>query len=82
MKDLVKTILENQADKTMQLPDYCDVVKISPNDFDGSISFLTVADIKEDKKLEKVLKLEPWESIVIDEDIYVMIIDPEALNEK
>jgi len=82
MKDLVKTILEKQAEKTMQLPDYCDVVKISPNDFDGSISFLTVADIKEDKKLEKVLELEPWESTVIDEDIYVMIIDPEALNEK
>ena len=82
MKDLVKTLLEKQADKTIQLPDYCDIVKISPNDFDGSISFLTVADIKKDKSLEKVLKLEPWESIIIDEDIYVMIIDMEALNEK
>ena len=83
MKDLVKTILERGGDdETVTMPEWCDIVKISPNDFDGSVSFLKIADIKEDKSLEKVLKLSPWESIVIDEDIYVMIIDPEALNEK
>ena len=83
MKDLVKTILERgRDDETVTMPKWCDVVKISPNDFDGSVSFLKVADIKEDKSLEKVLKLGPWESVVIDEDIYVMIIDMDALNEK
>lgn len=83
MKDLVKRILERgSGDETVTMPEWCDIVKISPNDFDGSVSFLKIADIKEDKSLEKVLKLGPWESIVIDEDIYVMIIDPEALNEK
>lgn len=83
MKDLVKRILERGSDdETITMPEWCDIVKISPNDFDGSVSFLKIADIKEDKSLEKVLKLGPWESIVIDEDIYVMIIDPEALNEK
>lgn len=43
---------------------------------------MTVDEIKKDSSLSKVLKLKPWESIVIDEDIYVMIIDVEALNEK
>lgn len=83
MKDLVKTILERgNDDETVTMPKWCDIVKISPNDFDGSVSFLKVADIKEDKSLEKVLKLGPWESVIIDEDIYVMIIDMDALNEK
>ena len=83
MKDLVKTILERGGDdETVTMPKWCDIVKISPNDFDGSVSFLKVADIKEDKSLEKVLKLGPWESVIIDEDIYVMIIDMDALNEK
>ena len=83
MKDLIKTILERGGDdETVTMPKWCDIVKISPNDFDGSVSFLKVADIKEDKSLEKVLKLGPWESVIIDEDIYVMIIDMDALNEK
>lgn len=43
---------------------------------------MTVDEIKKDSSLSKVLKLNPWESVVIDEDIYVMIIDVEALNEK
>ena len=83
MKDLVKTILEHgNDDEIVTMPKWCDIVKISPNDFDGSVSFLKVADIKEDKSLEKVLKLGPWESVIIDEDIYVMIIDMGSLNEK
>ena len=83
MKDLVKTILEHGGDgETVTMPKWCDIVKISPNDFDGSVSFLKIADIKEDKSLEKVLKLGPWESVIIDEDIYVMIIDMDELNEK
>ena len=83
MKDLVKTILERgNDDETVTMPKWCDIVKISPNDFDGSVSFLKITDIKEDKSLEKVLKLGPWESVIIDEDIYVMIIDMDALNEK
>ena len=82
MKQL-KELLERKDDSVVTLPKWADVVKISPNDFDGSISFMTVAEIKEEgSKLSKVLKLEPWESIVIDEDIYVMIIDMDALNEK
>lgn len=81
MKTL-KEILERKDDTIVTMPKWCDVVKISPNDFEGSIEFLTIADIKKDSSLSKVLKLEPWESIIIDEDIYVMIIDIEALNEK
>ena len=82
MKNL-KELLERKDDGTVTMPKWCDIVKISPNDFDGSVSFLTIADIKEEgSKLSKVLKLKPWESIIIDEDIYVMIIDVEALNEK
>ena len=53
MKDLVKTILERgNDDETVTMPKWCDIVKISPNDFDGSVSFLKVADIKEDKSLD------------------------------
>ena len=56
MKDLVKTILERGGDdETVTMPKWCDIVKISPNDFDGSVSFLKIADIKEDKSLEEVL---------------------------
>lgn len=43
---------------------------------------MSIDKIKKDSSLSKVLKLKPWESIVIDEDIYVMIIDVEALDEK
>ena len=81
MKDL-KTILERNNDSGCALPEWCDVVKISPNNYDGTIEFMAIKEIKKDSKLSKVLKLEPWESIVIDEDIYVMIIDPSALDEK
>ena len=82
MKNLINLINEHKDDSTVTMPKWCDVVKISPNNFDGSVEFLTIDDVKEDSSLSKVLKLEPWESIVIDEDIYVMIIDIEALNEK
>ena len=82
MKQL-KELLERKDDSVSSLPKWCDVVKISPNNYDGTIEYMTIADIKEEgSKLSKVLKLEPWESIVIDEDIYVMIIDVEALDEK
>ena len=43
MKDLVKTILERGGDdETVTMPEWCDIVKISPNDFDGSVSFLNI----------------------------------------
>jgi len=77
-----KNFLERKDDSMSTLPKWCDVVKISPNNYDGTIEYMTVAEIKKDSSLAKVLKLKPWESIVIDEDIYVMIIDVEALNEK
>ncbi len=77
-----KNFLERKDDSMSTLPKWCDVVKISPNNYDGTIEYMTVAEIKKDSSLSKVLKLKPWESIVIDEDIYVMIIDVEALNEK
>ena len=82
MKNLVNLINERNDDTMVTLPRWCDVVKISPNDYDGSIEFMTVDEIKKKSSLSKVLKLGPWESVVIDEDIYVMIIDMEALNEK
>ena len=81
MKQL-KFFLERKDDSISTLPKWCDVVKISPNNYDGTIEYMTVDEIKKDSSLSKVLKLEPWESVVIDEDIYVMIIDVEALNEK
>lgn len=82
MKNLINLINERKDDTICTLPRWCDVVKISPNDYDGSIEFMTIDEIKKDSSLSKVLKLEPLESVVIDEDIYVMIIDVEALNEK
>jgi len=82
MKDLVNLINERKDDTVCTLPKWCDVVKISPNNYDGSIEFMTVDEVKKNSSLSKVLKLEPWESIIIDEDIYVMIIDMKALNEK
>lgn len=82
MKTLTNLINERKDDSVVTLPRWCDVVKISPNNYDGTIEYMTVDEIKKDSSLSKVLKLEPWESIVIDEDIYVMIIDIEALNEK
>ena len=81
MKNL-KELLERKDDSISALPKWCDVVKISPNNYDGTIEYMTIDEIKKDSSLSKVLKLKPWESIVIDEDIYVMIIDVEALNEK
>ena len=82
MKNLVNLINERKDDTMVTLPGWCDVVKISPNDYDGSIEFMTVDEIKKKSSLSKVLKLGPWDSIVIDEDIYVMIIDMDAFNEK
>jgi hypothetical protein len=82
MKQLKELLLERKDDSISTLPKWCDVVKISPNNYDGTIEYMTVDEIKKDSSLSKVLKLEPWESVVIDEDIYVMIIDVEALNEK
>jgi len=82
MKNLVNLINERKDDTVCTLPQWCDIVKISPNDYDGSIEFMTVDEIKKESSLSKVLKLGPWESVVIDEDIYVMIIDMDALNEK
>ena len=82
MKTLTNLINERKDDSVVTMPRWCDVVKISPNNYDGTIEYMTVDEIKKDSSLSKVLKLEPWESIVIDEDIYVMIIDVEALNEK
>lgn len=81
MKTL-KEILERKDDSISTLPQWCDIVKISPNNYDGTIEYMTVDEIKKDSSLSKVLKLKPWESTVIDEDIYVMIIDIKALNEK
>lgn len=81
MKQL-KNFLERKDDSISTLPKWCDVIKISPNNYDGTIEYMTVDEIKKDSSLSKVLKLKPWESIVIDEDIYVMIIDVEALDEK
>lgn len=81
MKQL-KQFLEKKDDSIATLPKWCDVIKISPNNYDGTIEYMTVDEIKKDSSLSKVLNLKPWESIVIDEDIYVMIIDVKALNEK
>ena len=82
MKQLKDLLLERKDDSICTLPQWCDIVKISPNNHDGTIEYMTVDEIKKDSSLSKVLKLKPWESVVIDEDIYVMIIDVEALNEK
>ena len=82
MKQLKELLLERKDDSISTLPKWCDVIKISPNNYDGTIEYMTIDEIKKDSSLAKVLKLEPWESVVIDEDIYVMIIDVEALNEK
>lgn len=82
MKQLKDLLLERKDDSICTLPQWCDIVKISPNNYDGTIEYMTVDEIKKDSSLLKVLKLKPWESVVIDEDIYVMIIDVEALNEK
>ena len=83
MKSLIQTIseaLEPKVNEPIVFPKEADVVMISPNDMEGSIAFLTIEDIKKDGGLDKVLKLKPWESIVIDEDIYVMITDPSAID--
>lgn len=82
MKNLINLINERKDDSISTLPKWCDVVKISPNNYDGTIEYMTIDEIKKDSSLAKVLKLEPWESIIIDEDIYVMIIDVKALDEK
>ena len=82
MKQFRDLLLERKDDSICTLPQWCDIVKISPNNYDGTIEYMTVDEIKKDSSLSKVLKLKPWESVVIDEDIYVMIIDMDALNEK
>lgn len=82
MKQFRDLLLERKDDSICTLPQWCDIVKISPNNYDGTIEYMTVDEIKKDSSLSKVLKLKPWESVVIDEDIYVMIIDMGALNEK
>ncbi len=81
MKQL-RELLEQKNDSITSIPVWCDVIKISPNDYDGTIEYMSIDKIKKDSSLSKVLKLKPWESVVIDEDIYVMIIDVEALDEK
>ena len=84
MKTLTQTIQEAlltpKVNDAIALPKGAEVIVISPNDMEGSLAFLTIEDIKKDGGLDKVLKLEPWESIVIDEDIYVMIVDPSTID--
>ena len=70
---LNEALVEPKATDVVALPENADVVMISPNDMEGNLSFLTIEEIKKDGGLDKVLKLQPWESVVIDEDIYVMI---------
>ena len=84
MKSLTQTIQEAlltpKANDAIAFPEGAEVIMISPNDDEGSLAFLTIEDIKKDGGLDKVLKLGPWESTVIDEDIYVMIVDPKTLD--
>lgn len=86
MKNLTEFISEKlhepKINDAIAFPKEADVIMISPNDMEGSLAFLTIEDIKKDGGLDKVLKLGPWESIVIDEDIYVVITDLSALDEK
>ena len=80
MKDLVQFINEVKDDTVVTLPGWAEIVKISPNEHFPSIEFVKVDEIKDEPSLKKVLDLEPWESIVIDEDIYVMLIDMDSLK--
>ena len=54
MKNLVNLINERKDDTVCTLPQWCDIVKISPNDYDGSVEFMTVVEVKKNKSLEKV----------------------------
>lgn len=75
-------LIEPKMEDAIAFPEQADIVKISPNDYEGSLAFMTYAEAKEEGVSEKLLKLKPWESVVIDEDIYVVITDLSALDEK
>ena len=55
---------------------------IAAYDISRGVKFMTYAEAKEEGVSEKLLKLKPWESVVINEDIYVVITDLSALDEK
>ena len=81
VKTVLKTILETTKDDFQAtLPTWCDVVKISAEN--ETIEFLTIDEFQDNPTLSKVLKLKNKQSTVIGDDIYIMLIDITALDDK